>query len=167
MADHADPEVTTIRDRWIFVVAFALVFYGNGAGFVESFVNYPSWPLIGAGEFTAYHQFISPRVLMFLVAPALLGTAFTILMLWARPAAIPAWAVWAAIATQVVVWVSTATIQVPIQIQLREHGLSVTLIERLIETNFWLRRIPYAISAGLFLWMAARAVGGDGQRRTV
>ncbi|MBC7788879.1 MAG: hypothetical protein H7Z74_02940 [Anaerolineae bacterium] len=156
-----------MRDRWIFVVACALVFYGNGAGFIESFVNYPSWPLIGAGEFIAYHQFISPRVLAFLVAPALLGTVFTILMLWARPATIPVWAVWAAIATQVVVWVSTATIQVPIQIQLREHGLSVGLIERLIETNFWLRRIPYAICAGLFLWMAARAVGEGGQRRTV
>src|SRR5687767_5927445 len=117
-----------MKEKWIFVIAFALVCYGNGAGFIESFVNYPSWPLIGAAEFTAYHRFISPRVLMFLVAPALLGTVFTILMLWARPATIPVWAVWAAIATQVVVWVSTATIQVPIQIQLGEHGLSVSLI---------------------------------------
>jgi hypothetical protein len=154
-----------MRDRWIFVIAFALVCYGNGAAFVESFVNYPSWPLIGAAEFTAYHRFISPRVLMFLVAPALLGTVFTILMLWARPATIPVWAVWAAIATQVIVWVSTAAIQVPIQIQLGEHGLSVGLIDRLIQTNFWLRRIPYAVCAGLFLWMAARAVGGGDQTR--
>src|SRR6185295_17521225 len=104
-----------LAPRWIFVIAFALVFYGNGAAFVESFVNYPSWPLIGSGEFVAYHRFIGPRVLAFLVAPALLGTLFTVLMLWARPAAIPLWAVWAAIAAQVIVWVSTATIQVPIQ----------------------------------------------------
>src|SRR5688572_22581697 len=91
-----------MRQRWIFLIAFALVFYGNGAAFIESFVNYPSWHLIGEDEFIAYHQFISPRVLTFLVAPALLGTAFTILMLWARPVAIPAWAVWAAIAAQAV-----------------------------------------------------------------
>ena len=89
-----------MRGRWIFVIAFALVFYGNGAGFIESFVNYSSWHLIGEHEFVAYHQFISPRVLSFLVTPALLGTVFTILMLWARPATIPAWAVWAAIATK-------------------------------------------------------------------
>ena len=82
---------------------------------------------------------------------------FTVLLLWARPAAIPLWAVWAAIAAQAIVWVSTATIQVPIQLQLSAHGLSIDLIERLIETNFWLRRIPYAVCAGLFLWMAARA----------
>jgi hypothetical protein len=72
--------------------------------------------------------------------------AFTILMLWARPASIPGWAVWAAIATQAVVRVSTATIQVPIQLQPSEQGLSLGLIERLIETNCWLRRIPYAVS---------------------
>ena len=149
--------------RWIFLIAFSLVFYGTGAAFVEGFVNYASWHLIGAEEFIAYHRFISPRVLGFLVAPLLLGTAFTVLMLWSRPAVIPKWAVWAAIAAQAVVWVSTIAIQVPIQIQLSDQGLSVQLIERLIETNFWLRRIPYGLCAGLFLWMAARVMGAAGE----
>jgi len=104
-------------------------------------------------------------VLTFLVAPLLLGTAFTILMLWSRPAAIPAWAVWAAIAAQAIVWTSTITIQVPIQLQLSDRGLSVELVEHLIETNFWLRRIPYAVCAGLFLWMAAQVMGATGEGR--
>lgn len=150
--------------RWNFLVAFALVFYGTGAAVIESFVNYPSWNLIGAEEFIAYHQFISPRVLTFMVAPLLLGTAFTILMLRSRPTGIPVWAVWAATAAQAVVWVSTVTIQVPIQLQLSDQGLSVELIERLVETNFWLRRIPYAICAGLFLWMAAQVMSATGER---
>lgn len=149
-----------MRPRWIFLSAFALVCYGTGAAFIESFVNYASWHLVGAGEFVAYHRFISPRVVMFLVTPLALGTAFTALMLWSRPASIPAWAVWVALVAQAVVWVSTVTIQVPIQLQLSAHGLSVELVERLITTNFWLRRIPYAVCAGLFLWMAAQAMGG-------
>ncbi len=150
--------------RWIFVIAFALVWYGNGAAFIESFVNYSSWHLIGSGEFVAYHRFIGPRVLILLVAPALLGTVFTVLMLWARPAVIPLWAVWAAIATQAIVWCSTATIQVPIQVQLSAHGRSLELIERLISTNFWLRRIPYAVCAALFLWMASKVIGASGEK---
>jgi hypothetical protein len=154
-----------MRGRWIFLIAFALVFYGTGAAFIESFVNYASWHLIGADEFIAYHRFISPRVLALLVAPLLLGTVFTILLLWSRPAAIPVWAVGTAIAAQAVVWVSTVTIQVPIQIQLSDQGLSVDLVERLITSNFWLRRIPYAICAGLFLWMAAQVIGASGERR--
>lgn len=145
--------------RWIFLTAFALVCYGTGAAIIESFVNYPSWRLIGPDEFVAYHQFISPRVLALLVAPLLLGTAFTTLMLWSRPAAIPAWAVRVALAAQAVTWVSTVTIQVPIQIQLSRTGASGELIDRLIATNFWLRRIPYAICAGVFLWMAAQVMG--------
>ena len=150
--------------RWIFLTAFALVFYGTGAAFIEGFVNYASWPLIGGDEFVAYHRFISPRVIALLVAPLLLGTVFTILMLWARPTAIPAWAVWAAIATQAIVWVSTVMIQLPIQFQLSAQGQSVGLIERLIATNFWWRRIPYGVCAGLFLWMAARVMSADSER---
>ncbi len=165
MRRNATTHENKVASRWIFVIAFALVFYGNGAAFVESFVNYPSWRLIGSEEFIAYHQFIGPRVLTFLVAPALLGSVFTVLMLWSRPAAIPLWAVWTAIAAQVIVWVSTATIQVPIQLQLSAQGRSLELIERLIETNFWLRRIPYAVCAGLFIWMAARAVGVSDEKR--
>jgi hypothetical protein len=144
--------------QWIFVLAFALVFYGNGAAFVESFVNYPSWHLIGNDTFLNYHRFIGPRVIAFLVAPAVLGTVFTIILLRFRPAAIPLWSVWVAILLQIVVWVSTATIQVPIQLQLAAQGASAPLLERLMETNWWLRRVPYAACAALFLWMAARAI---------
>jgi hypothetical protein len=97
------------------------------------------------------------------VAPALLGTVSTVLMLWARPPVIPLWAVWAAIVAQAIVWCSTATIQVPIQVQLSAHGRSLELIEWLITTNFWLRRIPYAVCAALFLWMASRAIGVRGR----
>jgi hypothetical protein len=96
---------------------------------------------------------------MFLVAPALLGTLFTILMLWFRPPSIPLRAVWVAIVLQAIMWVSTATIQVPIQLQLSESGFSFPAIERLTETNFWLRRVPYAACAGLFLWLGAQSIG--------
>jgi hypothetical protein len=147
-----------MMSRWIFVLAFALVFYGNGAAFVESFVNYPSWHLIGSDAFLNYHRFIGPRVIAFLVVPAVLGTVFTIVLLRFRPAAIPPWSVWVAILLQTVVWVSTATIQVPIQLQLTAQGASAALLERLMETNWWLRRVPYAACAALFLWMAARAI---------
>jgi Zn-dependent protease with chaperone function len=138
-------------------MAFALVFYGNGAAFVESFVNYPSWGLIGAREFSAYHRFIGPRVVAFLVAPALMGTMFTLLLVRFRPRAIPRWSVWVTVVLQVVTWVSTATIQFPIQLQLSAQGFSAPLVECLMETNWWLRRLPYAACAVMFLWMAARA----------
>ena len=147
-----------MKTPWVFITAFALVFYTTGAGFIESFVNYSSWHLIGESEFTAYHRFISPRVLMFLVVPAVLGTVFNVLMLWFRPQTIPRWSVWLSIALQAVVWISSATIQIPIQVQLSAKGLSIPLIERLIQTNLLLRRIPYGIIALLFVWMMIRTL---------
>jgi len=79
-----------MKTPWPYILAFALIFYANGAAFIESFVNYPSWRLIGANEFVSYHQFISPRIIAFLVIPALSATVLTGVMLKYRPAAIPA-----------------------------------------------------------------------------
>ena len=138
---------------WLFVVTFALMFYGLGASFVESFVNYPTWPLIEAAEFKAYHQALSPLVIGYMVVPMLVGTSLTLLLAWLRPAPIPAWAIWLSVGLQLVVWVSTAAIQLPIQFQLSSDGLSLPLIQKLISTNFWFRKIPQVINIVLFVWM--------------
>ncbi|MFM9904411.1 MAG: hypothetical protein ACKVQJ_07570 [Pyrinomonadaceae bacterium] len=137
----------------LFLITFALIFYGMGASFVESFVNYPTWHLIGAGEFLAYHHAISPLVIGYMVIPMVVATVLTILLVWFRPAPIPRWAIWLSVILQIVVWVSTATIQIPIQIQLSTTGLSLPLIDQLIFTNLWFRKVPQVINIFLFLWM--------------
>jgi hypothetical protein len=144
---------------WIFVLAFALVLYGNGAAVVETVVTYPSWRLIGRADFPAYHRFIGPRVIASLVAPALLGTVCTLLLVRFRPPGLPAGAVWIGVLLQAVVWLSTVTLQVPMQHDLAAHGYSAAVVDRLIGTSWWLRRVPYAACAVLFLWMGARVAG--------
>lgn len=141
--------------NWFFLITFALIFYGMGASFVESFVNYPTWRLIGPSEFLAYHHAISPLVIGYMVIPMVVTTLLTIALVWLRPALIPRWAIWLSIILQMLVWVSTATIQIPIQIQLGATGLSVPLIDRLIFTNLWFRKVPQVINVLLFLWMMA------------
>src|ERR1700752_3236310 len=143
----------------VFVIAFALVFYSTGAAFIEGFVNYSSWHLIGPAEFGTFHKFMTPRVLAFVVAPTAVATVFSILMLWSRPPAIPAWSVWVVIALQAVLWISSVTIQIPIQLKLEAQGLSIPLVDHLIVTNFWLRRVPNIITAAIFLWMMLIALG--------
>jgi hypothetical protein len=83
----------------------------------------------------------------------LIGTIFSIVLLWVRPIQIPLWAILAAVLLQLVVWVSTATIQLPIQFQLGADGLSIPAIERLIFTNLWFRKVPQVITSALFIWM--------------
>jgi len=155
-----------MKTPWLFLLAFALIFYSNGAGFIESFVNYPSWRLIGRSEFLSYHQFISPRVIAFLVAPAFGASLLTIAMLRYRPAAIPLWTVWVAVALQVIIWVSSVSIQIPIQMEFGSTGFSEERVARLIISNFWLRRIPNLLTAGLFLWMMHKVVSAAHQSQT-
>jgi len=150
---------------WLFLISFALVFYGVGVSFVESFVNYPTWRLIGANEFRAYHQALSPLIIGYMVIPMLITTILTMLLLWYRPAPLPRWAIWLAVVLQLIVWVSTAAIQLPIQMQLSRDGLSLPLIERLIFTNWWLRKVPQIINAFLFLWLMSLLLGVNSQRR--
>ncbi len=149
---------------WLFLISFALVFYGVGASFVESFVNYPTWRLIGANEFRAYHQALSPLVIGYMVIPMLITTILTILLLWFRPAPIPQWAIWLAVALQLIIWASTAAIQLPIQMQLSRDGLSLPLINWLIFPNWWLRKVPQIINALLFLWLMSLLLRVNSQR---
>jgi hypothetical protein len=149
---------------WLFLITFALVFYGMGAASVESFVNYPTWPLIGANEFRAYHRALGPLIIGYMVIPMLVTTVLTILLLWFRPASVPGWMVWLAIGLQLVVWISTATIQLPIQGQLSADGLSLPLVDRLRVTSFWFRRVPHMANALLFLWMMSESLRGNARR---
>jgi hypothetical protein len=91
-------------------------------------------------------------------------TILTILLLWFRPGSVPRWTVWLAIVLQLVVWVSTVTIQLPIQGQLSADGLSLPLIDRLRVTSFWFRRVPHIANAFLFLGMMSALVRGNVRR---
>lgn len=135
-----------------------------GASFVESFVNYPTWRLIGANEFLAYHKALSPLIIGYMVVPLAAATVLTLLLAWFRPSPIPSWAIWFSVALQLVSWISTATIQVPIQIELSTNGLSLPLIDQLIFTNFWLRKVPQVINVLLFIWMMSLMVRIDPKR---
>jgi hypothetical protein len=88
-----------------------------------------------------------------MVIPMLITTLLTVLLLWFRPTPLPRWAIWLAVVLQLIIWVSTVAIQLPIQMQLSGDGLSLPLIDRLIYTNWWLRKVPQIINAFLFLWM--------------
>jgi len=158
-------QASSRTSTWLFLITFALVFYGMGASFVESFVNYPTWRLIGANEFRAYHQALGPLIVGYMVIPMLIATLLTVLLLWFRPTPLPQWAIWLAVVLQLIIWVATAAIQLPIQMQLSRNGLSLPLLDQLVFTNWWLRKVPQIIDAFLFLWLMSLLLRVDSKRR--
>lgn len=146
-----------------FILTFALTFYCVGAAFVEAFVNYRTWPLIGPAEFQAYHQALSPRIIGTLVIPLAIQTIMSVALIWFRPRAIPRAAIILAVAFNLINWTSTFLIQIPIQRQLFTNGYSLELINKLILTD-WIRKAFLVGDALLFLWMMSRVVANAGSR---
>ncbi len=118
---------------------------------------------VGVQEPDRYRA-LGPLIIGYMVIPMLVATILTFLLLWFRPAAVPRWMIWLALALQLVVWVSTFAIQLPIQGQLSADGLSLPLIDRLRATSFWFRRVPHTANAFLFLWMMSVSLRGNVRR---
>jgi hypothetical protein len=76
----------------LFVVALLLGFYSLGANAVEGFVNYPSWHHIPEGSFRPFHRHLNRVVPIWVVAPTMLWTLATGLLIFFGP---DTWSKWA------------------------------------------------------------------------
>jgi hypothetical protein len=136
----------------LFVTTFALMFYILGTTFMEGFVNYRTWCLIGAAEFPAYHRSVGRRVVPFLALPVAFSLLTNAVLLPYHPGWIPAWSLWCTlILTLFAIGISVA-FQIPIQLDLDRDGLSQARISRLIAIE-WLRITAHVANATIFLWM--------------
>lgn len=148
-----------------------LTFYSLGAGYLESFVNYPLWHIIGPTDrWVAYHEALGPRVVVVLAIPAIaLSLIANALLLRFRPPVVPTWTVAATLALLVVGSVSTFAIQIPIQVRL-DAGYDRATVDHLISSSLWLRELTGGLRAAiagymLHLALAAPAHAADAVRR--
>lgn len=153
---------TRTLGAWLLVVYLALLFFGLGAGLLESFLNYPMWRDMGARmsneDFMLTRREHTWRIFPLLVIPLALRVPVTLALLWRRPAFVPLWAILVALAGQLVGWASSATIQIPIQNALTDHGFSDDLFARLIVTDLWLRVLPFTCEAVVGVLILRRLV---------
>lgn len=148
----------TERNRKIyFTLQFALLFYVAGAAFVESFVNYPTWRLIGAAEFKAYHNALSSGIIPFMVIPWFVEIISTFALMRFRPHAVPLKAIVVSQILNLIALASSIFIQIPIQLNLGENGQSLPEIERLITTDA-IRWVPLILKMVIYLWLMLRVV---------
>jgi hypothetical protein len=136
---------------------FALVFYLIGASFVESFVTYPTWKVVGRSEFQAYYQELSTRIVRVMVLPGAMEIPLTVALLWLRPRVIPMWPVALSLILTVIRFVSMAVSQLRVQEQLDAGGLSLDAIDTLIRGDALTQAASIA-RALLYLWMMSLVV---------
>ncbi len=123
-------------------------------------VHYPLFLEVSPAQFPAYEAAHATRT-TYVVAPLMLvelATSLALLLPRLRPPGIEAPGAWAGALLVVLIWLSTALLQVPLHNQL-QAGYSAQLIRRLVATN-WIRTAAWTARAVLLLrWVyAAKAL---------
>lgn len=139
------------KTHGVFIVACALTFYTFGAGMIDNYVIYRTFAVVGENEFVAFRAVFTPLIVAFLVIPLILRSIFSVLLLWFRPKAVRLWHVWLFLLCQAVAWISTFTVQIPIQSEL-DKGKNPELIQQLMD-SIWLRTAMTVSCAVIMLWM--------------
>ncbi|MFT4542833.1 MAG: hypothetical protein ACI835_005302 [Planctomycetota bacterium] len=133
----------------LLIHAAATLFMTGLIWFVQV-VHYPLFAGVSHDRFAQYERDHTKRAGWVVGPPMLteLGTAAT-LIYW-RPNAIPAWAVWLGLALLGIIWLSTLLQQVPEHRRLLS-GFDADSHRRLVRTN-WIRTFAWTTRAGLSVW---------------
>lgn len=119
-------------------------------------VHYPLFARVGAAEFCDFHR-RHTRMTTRVVAPVMLlelASAVAMVM-WAPMGVAPIWP-WLGLGLLVIIWASTAVIQVPCHTRL-SRGLDTAMCSRLCRTN-WIRTIGWTLRAALLLALSTAAL---------
>lgn len=139
--------------------AVATLFMTGLIWFVQV-VHYPLFAAVGSAEFPAYsraHQSLTT----FVVGPPMLVEAVTAaILVFARPAGIPAWLAWTGLALVAVIWASTAALQVPAHGRL-SSGFVAETGAFLVSSN-WIRTIGWSLRGAVVVAMLWHALAGRG-----
>jgi hypothetical protein len=148
---------------WLLIANAASTFFMAGLIWFVQVVHYPLFAAVGDSEFPAYsrlHQSLTTLV----VGPPMLVEALTAGMLVvARPSGVSAWLAWTGFAIVIVIWASTALLQIPAHGRLAS-GFDASTAATLVSSN-WIRTIAWSARAAIvaaMLWQVLSARSGAG-----
>ena len=141
------------------IANLASTLFMTGLIWFVQIVHYPLFAAVGSDVFAAYsrsHQSLTT----FVVGPPMLVEALTsAVLVLARPAGVPAWMPWTGVVLVGIIWLSTATLQIPAHAKL-SSGFDPAVGASLVSTN-WIRTVGWSLRAVLvcaMAWQAADAV---------
>ena len=146
--------------RLFFLTHAAVTLLLVGLIWFVQLVHYPLLSYVGVSEFPAYER-NHRAFIKWLVAPLMLfeGLTAAFLILF-RPAAATDWQLWIGAGLLLVIWFSTAFVQVPLH-NVLSRGFDPAAQQRLVRTNWW-RTIAWSLRGGLVVSMLWSALSLDG-----
>lgn len=139
----------------LLLIHLAATLFMTGLVWFVQIVHYPLFARVGSAEFSQYET-LHTRSTSFIVGPMMLIEGVTgVWLLLSPPAAIPSWPLRVGAGLIVVIWLSTALLQVP-QHRILSAGFDAAAHRRLVGSN-WLRTVAWSIRSGLVAWTVASA----------
>jgi hypothetical protein len=138
------------------VLYFSLTIYSFSGAAVHGIANYSAWKLVGAQEFPAVHKYVNRRIFLVYVPFFFLTVLVNIVLIWFHHPAVSTTLVVIAAVLNLLIWIITATLAIPIHKQL-DRAKSAKLIGRLVAVHLYLRLIPGMIVMSITAAMMVQA----------
>jgi uncharacterized membrane protein len=143
----------------VFLIHCIATVYMTGLIWFVQIVHYPLHGFVGAQNFKTY-QLQHVKLTGPVVAPVMIVEAIGAVLLVANPPQLlPVESVWAGLLLLVVIWGSTALLQVPLHNNL-VTGFDSAGHQKLVKSN-WIRTISWSLRSVLVLYMLWTVMGGN------
>jgi hypothetical protein len=119
-------------------------------------VHYPLFAKVDPGSFVKYQNFNLFRTVFIVVPLQMVEMGTALLLVWKTPAGLLPLQVWLNLILIILIWCSTAFLQVPRHYRLT-RGFDVKGINFLVSTN-WIRTISWSLRSVIVLWMVKNLI---------
>ena len=119
-------------------------------------VHYPLFAHVPSGAEADYPRENQRRTAWVVIPPMLLEGLTALALAIRPPSGVAAPAAWLGLGLVLVLWLSTAALQMPLHRRLDQEGHAADTIAALVRSN-WIRTALWSARAGLAIWMLAVA----------
>lgn len=119
-------------------------------------VHYPLFTQVDPGSFIKYQNFNLFRTVFIVVPLQMIEMGTALLLVWKTPAGLLPLQVWSNLILIILIWCSTAFLQVPRHYRLT-RGFDPKGINFLVSTN-WIRTISWSLRSVIVLWMVKNLI---------
>jgi uncharacterized membrane protein len=155
-AIHWGQTMPAVSTDWLLLIHLVATIYMTGVIWFVQIVHYPLFALTGPDQFREYEQRHCELTTWVVGPPMLIEAVTAALLLWMRPDGVSAAVAMFGAGLLLVIWLSTALLQVPCHERLSQ-GFDPDVQRRLVRTN-WIRTVAWTARSGLALMLVAAAL---------
>lgn len=143
------------NEQWVLIAQVLASGWMCGLIWFVQMVHYPLFDVVrgDALKYAAEHQ---RRTTLVVGPPMLVEMAAAAWLVLSPPGHVPMWLAVAGLAMVVLLWVSTAALQIPYHVRLARDGHDSGVVSGLVRTN-WARTVLWSARALVSVWMLAAA----------